>query len=921
MTGICNCRRPVIQKIVENLWMCTECGTEIPDDEELEEPQGQNHNTQRAARISSLNLTWPKSVDYIEDDLLATTVIKGLEQAMPTLYSDHRKPASSQLQEEYQIDFDKTGAAGGKYYSYEPLSPKQFKDPSHNQFIRILRLSRGNPRDPLHGKLISTSLSDNPDFEAVSYTWADETGNSVRRRPLYIGNSWQRLPITNNCEAALRRFRRPDQDIDLWVDSICINQQDLKERRQQVSLMPTIYPAANNVLVYLGAGSQDTSNAMFVLGLQGESAEKYLHDYRYNESLRVLFHLPYFSRIWIIQELSLAKQVRLYHGYDQQSVCLRHARDRVLRIFNAAAPGDVVPLWLQHYEKKLSTSEEVGKLIFDGMSSNSSLPQDKVFAFFGMIWRADAEGLVADYDLAVEQVYTGIAAYLVSKGHLLEVLDRHRRNLTGGSRVGHFYLDIPSWVPDFRGLTATSRNPIGTNTPDLTFRPLCVRRSLTGVDIQSNCIGILQKTGSLVIHGHLIHAHWWPSRTEYPLSGEDFETGIKFDIEFEELFDPENDTIVLFDSEKNGLLSLHLRKSRILEHGSSNIYTFVGLCKINYRVILDESETNSPCRPFHKFYEDHMIGLLSLNRPLFDEFVSIGHYAFNDLWTIYRFLEETASMRNILCPWPSPSLEVGKNPWENFLDLFSSATPNYDQDLPSIQARFLAFAKFYDFWASVRNYEQVFDVIAINTIPERIRGTEIWNEWLQSYGIASSATENLTEATLTLTIVDRRMLTDLQRKIKGWESSTLDLIGGLNWPQNLKRPLMEILDENTGRHYVLDLLTTENIQEIFRNISSYIEIRIQAILQEHLSKEPSKSSVEQRADYIKGYMPYLIGDWVHFIESFSLASERDQVTDEVKIAFEKLQYPSLRSRIRHLHEKHPPLSLSVDSERKEVVII
>ncbi|KIM93151.1 hypothetical protein OIDMADRAFT_138370, partial [Oidiodendron maius Zn] len=114
--------------------------------------------------------------------------------------------------------------------------------------IRIIQLLPAeDPSDPLECSLIETSLENAPDYIAVSYVWGDATNPSI------ILCHGVQLSITLNLDAALRRFRDSSQCITLWVDSICINQQDTTELNDQVLVMGDIYRAASHVYIWLGS--------------------------------------------------------------------------------------------------------------------------------------------------------------------------------------------------------------------------------------------------------------------------------------------------------------------------------------------------------------------------------------------------------------------------------------------------------------------------------------------------------------------------------------------------------------------------------------------------------------------------------------------------------------------------------------------
>ncbi|KAK8061172.1 hypothetical protein PG997_015393 [Apiospora hydei] len=106
---------------------------------------------------------------------------------------------------------------------------------------------------PVRGRLHYHSLADKPVYNTVSYVWGDPglTGEQIE----VDGKS---LRVTPNLHKLLRNLRSSSQDDDvglLWIDAICINQQDLAERNHQVSMMRQIYEQCRADLVWLGPTS------------------------------------------------------------------------------------------------------------------------------------------------------------------------------------------------------------------------------------------------------------------------------------------------------------------------------------------------------------------------------------------------------------------------------------------------------------------------------------------------------------------------------------------------------------------------------------------------------------------------------------------------------------------------------------------
>jgi Heterokaryon incompatibility protein (HET) len=119
-----------------------------------------------------------------------------------------------------------------------------------NRSVRLLNVrgsSSGQSRlecNFLHGSLDDEHLR----YEAISYCWADQTPTQL------IRCEGEEALVTKNCEAALFRFRPclENETRLLWIDSLCINQNDIQERNCQVGLMGEIYAKADQVLIWLG---------------------------------------------------------------------------------------------------------------------------------------------------------------------------------------------------------------------------------------------------------------------------------------------------------------------------------------------------------------------------------------------------------------------------------------------------------------------------------------------------------------------------------------------------------------------------------------------------------------------------------------------------------------------------------------------
>jgi len=125
-------------------------------------------------------------------------------------------------------------------YVYHPLPGPRW--------IRILELQPSTTYDdPLHCKIIDADRDRWPVYDACSYVW----GTPNFSRPLYTeGSSYIR--ITPVVEKMLWRLRSQTKIRKLWIDAICLHQQNDWEKAEQIPMMGEIFRQAAKVRIWLG---------------------------------------------------------------------------------------------------------------------------------------------------------------------------------------------------------------------------------------------------------------------------------------------------------------------------------------------------------------------------------------------------------------------------------------------------------------------------------------------------------------------------------------------------------------------------------------------------------------------------------------------------------------------------------------------
>jgi hypothetical protein len=134
---------------------------------------------------------------------------------------------------------------------------KYQKELDPGQF-RLLRLFKGD-QEPVQCELFESKLASSERYAAVSYTWGNEY------TPCDIEINGIKIAVTENVYLALRDVRLQGRDRFLWIDALCINQRNEKEKSSQVQQMSSIYSNAERVIIWLGEATYKTDYFMHYL--------------------------------------------------------------------------------------------------------------------------------------------------------------------------------------------------------------------------------------------------------------------------------------------------------------------------------------------------------------------------------------------------------------------------------------------------------------------------------------------------------------------------------------------------------------------------------------------------------------------------------------------------------------------------------
>ncbi|KAF3809710.1 hypothetical protein GCG54_00005251 [Colletotrichum gloeosporioides] len=242
------------------------------------------------------------------------------------------------------------------------------------------------------------------EYETVSYTWGGENGDSRLTQPVYVGPFWDILIQTHNCWEMLRHMRPWKGVRTIWVDAICINQTDMKERQEQVAKMGRIYEKASRVVIYLGPD----------LAAPTSTSSPYPRRHNLQELDTLIGRLPlpsvspssskqwtlsdvlrrgYFRRLWIIQELIMSRDITLRVGDTEFIV------DQTLSVQTVQAHD--IP-WFTFITQK-SVGHQSGNNLRTAVelveASKASDPRDKIFGILGLIDSSEHH-IAANYSIS-----------------------------------------------------------------------------------------------------------------------------------------------------------------------------------------------------------------------------------------------------------------------------------------------------------------------------------------------------------------------------------------------------------------------------------------------------------------------------------------------------------------------------------------
>ncbi|KAJ4196347.1 hypothetical protein NW767_009468 [Fusarium falciforme] len=374
---------------------------------------------------------------------------------------------------------------------YSPLPPEETS-------FRLLTILPGPLDDGIACNLEVHSISGGSKYEALSYTWGD--ANDLR--PVLVNGI--HINVTANLRVALQYLRRPSEPRVLWIDVVCINQNDNQEKLLQIQRMGCIFSSAVSVIAWLGESTPDVDQVWSTMAQIGEfiwtarvSGDHNLPDTDFAPGLASpddlrqkgvdvdaidwttiwdLCERPFWHRVWIIQELVLASNfwddptkgcvvgcgsnwmpLISFIGFQSLFGTTRVYQGRINGLFFATlrtlletrgspAAERMLEVVLSlsvgsSDDAKLSTQRSLSHLLRLARGFQATDPRDKLYAFLGI---ADNPFTTPDYTLSVEDVFKNWVRGCIQRDRNLDCLHGNRASINQSG---------PSWLPELSGST------------------------------------------------------------------------------------------------------------------------------------------------------------------------------------------------------------------------------------------------------------------------------------------------------------------------------------------------------------------------------------------------------------------------------------------------------------------------------------
>lgn len=347
--------------------------------------------------------------------------------------------------------------------------------------FRLLKILSEGGDDILRCSMFNADLAaqETPSYIALSYTWHEESLPTTFQ-PVLIND--KRLDVSLNLWNFLQNYRHTAGERIIWIDQICINQEDEEERVQQIGQMCAIYERASMDLFWIGEPDEQTEEVMSLLSSLQRLEMLHLTEGEKRPGIDALLNPVYthmlglpafpsliwgslmrfisrsaFQRAWIIQEIAVSRNASIFCGFlmmpfdvlgraatflvESSWIKLLHQEYHV-----SGAAGFLTAMMNCRMRHQEGETQSLDLLLASTRRFKATKPVDKVFALINLAESRRSTPLPPliqpDYRKSVMEVFRDVTLHLISQGSL-DVLSgiedvRFRR-----------FRQLPSWISDY----------------------------------------------------------------------------------------------------------------------------------------------------------------------------------------------------------------------------------------------------------------------------------------------------------------------------------------------------------------------------------------------------------------------------------------------------------------------------------------
>ncbi|KAK0508653.1 hypothetical protein JMJ35_008929 [Cladonia borealis] len=260
------------------------------------------------------------------------------------------------------------------------------------------------------------TFSQQPRYRALSYEW----GPPGVTLPILLNGV--KVHLRENLWYALYHLRHSHDEVSLWTDVLCINQQNDLEKARLIPQMSMVYRRAEEVVVWLDNYSVPPYLQLYLPQMAKWQGTPKEIDWNYHTTwwdeavpwLYRLIHARYWQRTWIIQEIGEAVRLKVHFAGGSLSwdafVSAVHTFGKVFPYVSGTDRVDTL-----NNLRNLKRDGEIyslSDLVCEFRDTFCSMPQDKLFAFLGMADDDSALIITAAYDQPLIDMYYQFLQYL-----------------------------------------------------------------------------------------------------------------------------------------------------------------------------------------------------------------------------------------------------------------------------------------------------------------------------------------------------------------------------------------------------------------------------------------------------------------------------------------------------------------------------